>query len=341
MADRQLTRCPLVSVNIPCYHQLDQARRLLDGLRAQTLDDFEITLLDDGASDEYRDYVAALGDPRVRYHRNPQRLGAMRNMFQAISAGRGKYSMAFHEDDLVGSHYLATAVAILESNPRCGFVAGELRQFETEPPAAAMAAPAEQPAVVAFDSPAGFLREIFRGVEPMFGSIVYRRSALAGVTAPHDAFATLVDRPFLLRILDKWSGAIVRDPLVWYRKHGDSDDRHLAMNADNILPPAEAIPRRASRAAVAGGSSALLRLHWLLAVHALSAVTSGGEAAAGAFRLPRVARGSLQSAVVERARAETVDWVDTEGEISGDCVVRTSVVRRSDVWRSTFERSDV
>jgi len=234
MADRQLTE-PLVSVNIPCHHQLDQARRLLDCLRAQTLEDIEITLLDDGVSDAYRDYVAALGDSRVRYHRNPQRLGAMRNMFQAISAGRGKYSMAFHEDDLVGAHYLATAVAILESNPRCGFVAGELRQFETEPPAAALAAPAAHPEVVAFDSPAGFLREIFRGVEPMFGSIVYRRSALAGVTAPHDAFATLVDRPFLLRILDKWSGAVVRDPLVWYRKHGDSDDRHLAMNADNIV----------------------------------------------------------------------------------------------------------
>ena len=234
MAARQLTE-PLVSVNIPCYHQLDRARRLLDCLRGQTLEDIEITLLDDGASDEYRDYVAALGDPRVRYQRNPQRLGAMRNMFQAISAGRGTYSMAFHEDDLVGSHYLATAVSILERDPRCGFVAGELRQFDAEPAASALAAPAEHPAVVAFDSPAGLLREIFRGVEPMFGSIVYRRAALAGVTAPHEAFATLVDRPFLLRILERWSGAIVRDPLVWYRKHGDSDDRHLAMSADNVL----------------------------------------------------------------------------------------------------------
>ena len=228
-------------------------------------------------------------------------------------------------------------MAILESNPRCGFVAGELRQFETEPPAAALAAPAEHPAVVAFDSPAGFLREIFRGVEPMFGSIVYRRSALAGVTAPHDAFATLVDRPFLLRILDKWSGAIVRDPLVWYRKHGDSDDRHLAMNADNILRLLKlyraALPERLSpedRALFYGYTG-----YWLFTLY--RPVTSGSEAAAGAFRLPRVARGSLQSAVVERARAETVDWVDTEGEISGDRVVRTSVVRRSGVWRSSFD----
>jgi len=103
MADRQLTP-PLVSITIPCYHQLDHARRAVDCLRAQTLTDLEITLLDDGASDAYRDYVAALGDPRVRYQRNPERLGAMRNMFQAIGAGRGRYTIAFHEDDLVGTH---------------------------------------------------------------------------------------------------------------------------------------------------------------------------------------------------------------------------------------------
>ena len=234
MADRQLTS-PLVSISIPCYHQLDHARRSIACLRAQTIADLEITLLDDGASDAYRDYVAALGDPRVRYQRNPERLGAMRNMFQAISAGRGTYSLAFHEDDLVGSHYLATAVSILERDPRCGFVAGELRQFDAEPSAEALAAPADDPGVAAFTSPAGFLREVFRGVEPMFGSIVYRRAALAGVSPPHQEFATLADRPFLLRILERWSGAIVRDPLVWYRKHGESDDRHVAMNAEHIL----------------------------------------------------------------------------------------------------------
>ena len=169
---------PLVSVNIPCYHQLEHARRSVDSMLAQTLGDFEITLLDDGASDEYRDYVASLGDARVRYQRNPERLGAMRNMFHAINAGRGNYSMAFHEDDLLGSHYLATAVRFLEDHPGCGFVGGELREFEAEPPAESWRTPADPP-----DDRAVRIREpiscaaIFRGVELMFGSIVYRRSA--------------------------------------------------------------------------------------------------------------------------------------------------------------------
>src|SRR3954463_13100051 len=108
MADRQLGR-PLVSVNIPCYHNLEQARRCVASILAQSMTDVEVTLLDDGASDEYREYVAALGDPRVRYVRNPVRLGAMRNMFAAIGAGSAPYSIAFHEDDLLGRHYLEAA----------------------------------------------------------------------------------------------------------------------------------------------------------------------------------------------------------------------------------------
>src|ERR1043165_7921929 len=118
MAGRRVmdARTPLVSVAMPCYRQLPLARRAIDSIRNQSLTDIEIVLLDDGASDEYREYVDALGDPRVRYHRNPERLGAMQNMFAALAAGSGEYVMAFHEDDLLSPGYLATAVGILSSN---------------------------------------------------------------------------------------------------------------------------------------------------------------------------------------------------------------------------------
>ena len=227
-------RVPLVSINIPCYHQVTAARRCVAAMLAQTFSDFEITLFDDGASDEYAQMVESLGDPRVRYHRNPARLGAMGNMFQSITAGRGTYTLAFHEDDLPGTHFLAAAVAILEGDPACGFVGGELREF-VDPPSAELLAREPSPTIERFDSPADFLRLIFSGVEPMFGSIVYRRAAVEGLPAAHDEFATLVDRPFLMSILGRWSGAILRDPLVWYGRHGDGDQRHLAMNPDHIL----------------------------------------------------------------------------------------------------------
>jgi glycosyltransferase involved in cell wall biosynthesis len=227
-------RAPLVSINIPCYHNLAEARLCVASILAQTFGDFELTLMDDGASDEYRDYVRVLGDPRVHYHRNPVRLGALANMFEAIGGGTGRYSLAFHEDDLLGRDYLAAAVRVLESDPSCGFVAAQIREFTTEPTPEQLAAPADPAAVDVFASPPDFLRAILGGVEPMFGSIVYRRAALAAVAPEHGDYGTLVDRPFLLAIMRRWSGAILRGPLAWYRRHADTA-RHQGMSADHIV----------------------------------------------------------------------------------------------------------
>jgi glycosyltransferase involved in cell wall biosynthesis len=236
---------PLVSVNIPCYRQLDLARRAIESVRAQSLTDLEIILHDDGASEEYRSYVESLGDPRVSYRRNPERLGAMRNMFVAIESGRGQYTMAFHEDDLLGSEYIAAAVGILEGHPDCGFVAGELREFEQEPSAEELIRPAPHPAFEMFTTGAEFVRGILRGIEPMFGSVVYRRAAIEHVRPHHEAYATLVDRPYLLSVIKRgWKAAVIREPLVWYRRHERDDARHLAMTTDHVLRLLRAYRRR-------------------------------------------------------------------------------------------------
>ena len=230
-----MTQSPVISISIPCYQQLPQARRLVQTVLEQPVTNFELTLLDDGASDEYRDYVTALGDPRVRYHRNETRLGAMRNMFAAITWGTGKYTLAFHEDDLLGLHYIEAAVDILDRHPRCGFVVAELREFLAEPSLDRLSTRWDGRNYDELPTAADYLKEIFRGIEPMFGSVVYRREALTGIEPEPDRFATLMDRPFLLHILERWSAAIVRAPMVWYRRHPEGDGRHRAMTSSHIL----------------------------------------------------------------------------------------------------------
>ena len=227
---------PLVSVNIPCYRQLPLARRAVSSILDQSLTNIAITLLDDGESDEYREWVASLQDARVAYERNPTRLGAMGNMFSAIAGGGGEFTIAFHEDDLMGRHYLEAAARIFSEHPRCGFIACRLREFDGDLPDDELKRPGPSPAYRMFASPVEFVRGILDGAEPMFGSVVYRRAALDGARADHNGLATLVDRPFLLSIVERgWSAAIIPEPLVWYRHHGEGDSRHLAMTADNVL----------------------------------------------------------------------------------------------------------
>jgi glycosyltransferase involved in cell wall biosynthesis len=228
------TSTPVVSINIPCYRQLNLFRECLQSVLAQTFDDYEVNVIDDAGDEDYRRYVESLANPKIKYQKNETRLGAMANMFSAITAGTGKYTLAFHEDDLLAPDYLRGAVEILEARPKCGFVAAEVREFRNDSPPVAEHLDGPMAHDV-FETRADFLRGIFKGVEPMFGSVVYRRAALDGSKADHARYGTVVDRPFLLSILDSWSAAVIREPVAWYRGHGESDDRHEGMSADNIL----------------------------------------------------------------------------------------------------------
>jgi hypothetical protein len=130
--------------------------------------------------------------------------------------------------------YLRAAVDRLEANPLCGFVAARLRTLRDEPLEADRKSGGTEWAE--FKTAADFVRSVFRGVEPMFGSVMYRRAAVDGVTPDHDRYSTLVDRPFLLTILERWTAALVADPpMAWYREHGEGDRRNSAMTGDHIL----------------------------------------------------------------------------------------------------------
>jgi hypothetical protein len=83
-----------------------------------------------------------------------------------------------------GRDYLRGAVDILESRPKCGFVAAEVREFTDDCPPVSTVIDGPMAHDV-FESRADFLRGIFKGVEPMFGSVVYRRAALGGSKADH------------------------------------------------------------------------------------------------------------------------------------------------------------
>lgn len=60
---------PLISVVIPLYNKEGQIGRALGSVLAQSFQDFEIVVIDDGSRDRGADVVAALSDPRIRLYR--------------------------------------------------------------------------------------------------------------------------------------------------------------------------------------------------------------------------------------------------------------------------------
>ena len=93
---------PRLSVIIPAFDVEDWIPLTLESISGQTMDSFEVLVVDDGSGDATRDVVEACSaaDPRIRLLRNPGTGGAQaRN--HAISQARGEFLAFADADDVV------------------------------------------------------------------------------------------------------------------------------------------------------------------------------------------------------------------------------------------------
>src|SRR5262245_1051561 len=57
---------PLISVVLPTYDRESYLREAVNSVVAQTYDDWEMVIVDDGSTDGTRAYLETLTDPRIR-----------------------------------------------------------------------------------------------------------------------------------------------------------------------------------------------------------------------------------------------------------------------------------
>jgi len=127
-----LATAPRVSVLVPCYNLgafLDEA---VDSVQAQTCQDFEILIVDDGSTDPATVRLLDGYDrPRTTVYRTPnQGLAAARNFL--IARARGKYLCALDADDKLHPQYLERTLATLEHDPSLGFASTKMQMFGLE-----------------------------------------------------------------------------------------------------------------------------------------------------------------------------------------------------------------
>lgn len=90
---------PLVSVVIATYNRADLILDSIHSIQAQTVQDFEIVVIDDGSTDNTYEVVNGLDDPRIRYFRQENAgVAAARN--RGIDESLGQYVAVMDDDDI-------------------------------------------------------------------------------------------------------------------------------------------------------------------------------------------------------------------------------------------------
>jgi len=113
-----------VSVVIPAYNQSQYLAAAIRSALAQTYEDIEVLVVDDGSTDDTRRVATSFDDSRVRYiYQNNAGLAAARNT--GIRHARGSVLTFLDSDDLFLPEKLALLCGTLDANPRLGMVAGQ------------------------------------------------------------------------------------------------------------------------------------------------------------------------------------------------------------------------
>lgn len=112
-----MTNSPYFSIVIPTFNRASHILRAIESALQQEYDGFEVIVVDDGSTDNTREIVSSVLDPRVSYHRTENRERAAARNFGAGLA-HGTYVNFLDSDDALLAQHLSTAFRFAESESR-------------------------------------------------------------------------------------------------------------------------------------------------------------------------------------------------------------------------------
>lgn len=130
MSDLTVARAPRVSVIVPVFNAERFIKAALGSVLAQTYDDYEIIVVDDGSTDGTQAAVTEMSGP-IRYVPQPnQGPSVARNT--GITTSRGALVCFLDSDDAWLPDKLAIQVAMIDAQPDLGLIFADEDEFDED-----------------------------------------------------------------------------------------------------------------------------------------------------------------------------------------------------------------
>ncbi len=108
-----------VSIGMPVYNRELYVSEAIEAHLRQTYSDFELIITDNHSTDRTEEICRAYAarDPRIKFFRNAENLGAAGNFGRCFELSQGEYFRWHPSDDLVGPELLELCVEVLDRDP--------------------------------------------------------------------------------------------------------------------------------------------------------------------------------------------------------------------------------
>ena len=112
-----MTAAPKLSFIVLSYNYEHYIGATLRSILAQTVQDFEVVVVDDCSSDGSRALVRSFNDPRIHLIENEQNLGGAGSYNVAVQAARGEWLVNLDADDWIAPEKCAVQLAAADADP--------------------------------------------------------------------------------------------------------------------------------------------------------------------------------------------------------------------------------
>lgn len=209
------------------YNRANYIEKAIGSVVAQTYQNWELFVIDDGSTDSTAEIMAAYTDPRIHYihHSDNQKLLARRK--ESLTYVTGKYAAVLDSDDIwIDTDKLSQQVTFLENNPEYVIVGTDITLINET---GADIGDDSYPASDALTRGQALLHNPFA-----HSSVLMRADALRKTEGYR---ARLEDYDLFLQLGRIGKFANISKPMVAYRKHsgGDSNRKTLAREMLSVV----------------------------------------------------------------------------------------------------------
>lgn len=208
-----MTRPPAITVAMAAYNAGDYLLPSVHSVIAQTFEDWELILVDDGSTDGSMDAVSTLKDDRIRIIRNGSNLGLIKTRNLHIELARAPLLAILDSDDIAYPHRLATQFARMSSDTDLALLSSSLDLIDDRGSVFGHI-PVPGP------DHAAIMRIILSGNPFAQCAVMLRTDAAKAVGGYPAGFPVAEDYALWLAMAGRYQVGNVIDPLVQYRVHG-------------------------------------------------------------------------------------------------------------------------
>ncbi|MES2592728.1 MAG: glycosyltransferase [Bacteroidota bacterium] len=117
---------PKVSVLMPVYNTAPFLKEAIESILAQTYQDFELIIINDGSTDNSPAIIKEFKDSRIKFINNERNLGIIKTRNNGLIVSRGVYIVCMDSDDVSQPTRIEKQVRYLDSHPEVAVIASKL-----------------------------------------------------------------------------------------------------------------------------------------------------------------------------------------------------------------------